>query len=476
MNRILKNKYAYFILFFIFAILILFGITEAFAADVVNAVDDTTSIEADLSTIGIDINDYYELDEPAKKTYIIGYTEAILEDNTIQAYVYAYVSFDNIDNTFKFESLSYKIGSTTSTLTDLPILDKVDNYLYKIKAFKYAYEKDVDITLDIINLSTVVYETNYAYKNNFVANCNEFKLSVSHSLVDANNPVSIELAFDSVILIDEIQLVKVNVQPELWETCSFAAWWNTFFDMDNKELYLHFYNFNFPDHVEVDSIEYAKFEYDYVNYTLWTWDYLIGEDKVELIENSREYKLKEYLPCSNNFETYNQSGELEFETFTLGNRYTLGEFPDYVAFTDEQKALFNYDASILLDSSVSKDNYNSTSNIKEKNYYELENVNFLELHYSKDGTVYKCQVIAENVGDEDDDKESTVSGNQPGEVDNLQKLKNKIKQFFDFSFDTFSNAMKSIGKIIGILFGTIGFCFLWRIGRFIFGTFKGKDK
>lgn len=414
-------KKLYILLSFIFIFLFV-GSSNVFAETLKyeNVITDTSSIEEDFEVLGMDVANYYKMKSPANKTYVVGYGEAILDDNMIQSYIYVYVSFANVvSSTVKFNKLTYSINGSESIYTDSQALSNIGGYLYKVKVFQYSYKKDASIKIEINKINATIHENNNAFVSTFDANGNVFEVSMSHSLLADNKPFEMELSFNSVIIIEEIQLVKVNVQPELWETCSFSSWWNTFFDVANKELYLHFYNFNFPENVEVDSIDYAKFEYDYVYYHLTHEEYrditnsLEWEIEEEIDEVSREYKLKEYLPGTNSFETYNQSGELEFETFTLGNRITKGEFPDYVGFSDAEKAMFDYDASILLDSSVKKTHYYSSIEYYSY-YYQLENVNFLELHYTNDGIQYKCQVIAEDVGDADD-PEQDVDGDDPSE-------------------------------------------------------------
>ena len=377
-----------------------------------NVITDESTIEEDFKVLNMDISNYYQLDEPIQKTYIVGYSEAIVENDYIQSYIYVYRSYqcDNAKS-ITFGNISYSINNKEYDLDSCYELQSIGGYLYKLKGFKYSYIKNVDIKITVDNLVAIFQENSYAYKKEYEANCNEFEVSISHSQISDNAPFEMEIDFDSVLIIDEMQLVKVNVQPELFESCSFAGWWNTFWDLDHKELYMHFYNFNFPDNIDVDSIEYAKFEYDYVYY--WhKYDYGLINTIDQTTEKSRERKLKEYLPGTNKFETYNQSGELEFETFTLGNRITKGEFPSYVGFSDSEKALFNYDASVLLDSSVRK----KTGNIVcyDEYYYQLENVDFLELHYMNDGILYKCQIITEDVGTPNN-PEIPVDGDDPSE-------------------------------------------------------------
>lgn len=428
-------KKLYILLSFIFIFLFV-GSSNVFAETLgyENVITDTSTIEEDFELLGMDVSNYGPTKEVINKSYIISYAEGILNDNIIQSYIYLYLSYDTSNTLLENFSFTYKLNNKEYTHTG-ELLSKIDNRIFKIKGFQYEYIKDVEIEIKMNEMYKIIQESNYAYKKVLLPASNDFTVSMSHSLLADNKPFEMELSFNSVIIIEEIQLVKVNVQPELWETCSFSSWWNTFFDVANKELYLHFYNFNFPDNVEVDSIDYAKFEYDYVYYHLTHEEYrditngLEWKTEEEIEEVSREYKLKEYLPGTNSFETYNQSGELEFETFTLGNRITKGEFPEYVGFSDAEKAMFDYDASILLDSSVKKTHYLGGSTTDYYSYYyQLENVNFLELHYTNDGIQYKCQVIAEDVGDADD-PEQDVDGDDPSEE--------PVKEWWEIFWDWF---------------------------------------
>lgn len=428
-------------LLFIFLLFISFGLfaidTSANTISYDNVITDKTTIEEDFEVLNMDLSNYYKLDEPIDKTYVVGYSEAIAENDYIQSYIYVYRSYeiDSADSIY-FGNISYSINNKEYDLDSCYELSNIGGYLYKLKGFKYSYIKNVDIKITIDNLVATFQEDSYPYEKEYDANCNEFEVSISHSQLSDNAPFEMEIDFDSVLIIDEMQLVRVNVQPELWESCSFASWWNSYWDMDNKELWLHFYNFNFPDNIEVDSIEYAKFEYDYVQYQetyIITFDFTLELHERKLL--SSEFKQKEYLPGTNKFETYNQSGELEFETFTLGNRITKGEFPTYVAFSDEEKALFNYDASILLDSSVRKSRRGLSAYAHQ--FYQLENVNFLELHYMNDGILYKCQVITSDVGTPDN-PEVPVDGDDPSEAktpwDIFLEICKKIVEWFVNNF------------------------------------------
>lgn len=402
-----------YIIFTCIFILLIFGSSNVFASSLgyKNVITDASTIEEDFEVLGMDISNYGPTKEIINKSYIISYAEGILNDNRIQSYIYLYLSYDTRNTLLENFTFTYKLNNKEYTHSG-SVLNKIGDRLFKIKGFKYDYIKDVDIKIKLNEMYKIIQESNYAYKKILLPASNDFTVSMSHSLLADNKPFEMELAYNSVIVIDEIQLVRVNVQPELWETCSFASWWNTFFDLNSKELYLHFYNFNFPDNVEVDSIDYAKFEYDYVRYYMGGNQYTGKYDDPEI--KSKEYKMKEYLPGTKKFETYNQSGELEFETFVLGNRITKGEFPDYVGFSDAEKAMFDYDASILLDSSVKKGGYSVLYGRGHEEWYELENVNFLELHYTNDGIQYKCQVISKDVGTAAD-PETPVDGDDPSE-------------------------------------------------------------
>lgn len=473
----------------LFVMLILFSIfisSPIYASEIKydNLITDTSSIEDDFKVLNMDLSNFSKTKEVINKSYIVAYSESLLDNNQIQTYLYLYLSYDTSKELLENFSFNYKLNNIEYTYLEAKKLDSIDNYLFKIKGFKYDYIKNVDLTISLNEMYRIIRESNYAYKEVIIPESKEFNISASHSLLSEDKPFELELAFDSVLVIDEIQLVRVNVQPELFETCSFASWWNTFWDMSNKELYLHFYNFNFPDNIKVDSIEYAKFQYDYVFYEYYSYG-----KKEELNELSRDNKLKEYIPGTKEFETYNHSGTLEFETFTLGNRITKGEFPDYVGFSDAEKELFNYDASVLLDSSVKKDNSKSLSNFYHSKYYELENVDFIELHYQKDGVVYKCQVISETVGDEPDDKEQVVDGDDPSEKEWWERVWEWFLDNLPYSAITLIAVMILAPVLISLVFGGLGsilkllLCgilkfIIWLIKlpfiilKFMFGLFK----
>lgn len=425
-----------------------------------NVITDETTIEEDFEVIGLDITNYCKPDSinnAFERSYIVGYSESILEDNIIQSYIYIYYSY-KLGNDFKITNmdLSYSLienGAKTSYKNGVPLITS-QNCLVKVKAFTYYYIKDVNIS---VSLNEVQFEDSTGELiYNYDVDTTDFCCDVSHSLIKDNVPFACEFKYNSVLIIDEMQLVRIDVQPDLWETCSFSSWWNTFFDLQNKELWLHFYNFNFPDNIEVDSIEYAKFEYDYVKY-FREYDESIFEIKEIITEEERQHKFKSYNSGSKEFETYNNSGVLEFETFTLGNRIEKGEFPSYCNFTDETKKLFDYDCSVLLDCSVRKHNGPCSTLLYEESYNQLENVDFLELHYRKDGVLYECQVISEIVGDEEDDKEVVGEDNKFTEFPLFDedgfilKMLNAIKEWFTNLWETNKNSVIVIIVLIVIV-------------------------
>lgn len=85
----------------------------------------------------------------------------------------------------------------------------------------------------------------------------------------------------------------------------------------------------------------------------------------------------------------------------MGNRIEDGEF-EYLEFAEADKPKFNYDCSILLGSYINTDSdwtYNQTTltAVRTGRKTVIENIDFLELWYTKDDVQYRCQIVSKPI-------------------------------------------------------------------------------
>lgn len=381
-----------------------------------NVITDTSSIEEDFEILGMDLSNYTKFNKALNKSYIIAYSESILDNNDIQSYIYVYLSYDNKKNLVKDFNFSYRINGKDYSFDKAVELENINDYLFKIKGFTYTYQRDVDINIKLEKMNCLVEKNdsdlnsnpndslieqpniNY-YEDILIPESKYFSVSISHSLISDNKPFEMELAYDSVMLIEKWTCKSIQIPSS-----------SNFFQMigeafssigSGSDLQLIFYNFDFPDNISPDSILQAVFNYDYNVYTA-----KIGSTKEPTKDYEHSYKaspipdikgnyndedLGVYSPKTHTFKASKFSKELSFETFVLGNRVEKGEF-DYVDMSD-LKNDFDFDCSILLGSTYTTYFYESQT----KEYSQMENIEFIEMTYEKDGIVYKCQVISETV-------------------------------------------------------------------------------
>jgi len=371
----------------------------------VKVINDESSIWEDFDILNLKLEDYYPIFDDTKnesfeqydnydKWYVIGLGENYVEEtNRIQTYFYLYSpilhQYQNSSDSYYLRniiSMTYKLNGTEEVFSELSFMDSNKEGIIKVKGFSYDYTDMVEIELDNINLYCCVKSKSISAS---------FKALAKHSKEDG---FTIKLSFDSTLVIHEMEAVMVEVPKE------HANFFNVFADMweemwlGSKSLYLTFYNFNFPNSLKPDCIEYAKFRYDLIYRQMTMRNGIITSN----VENSQEV-IKELEPRTHTFKANGRSTELEFETFVLGNRISKGEF-GYLTFTEEQKEKFRYDCSILLESHINTfqvstlDDYTTFTTSKNT---RIENIDFLELWYKKDGILYKCQIATPTIKDPD---------------------------------------------------------------------------
>lgn len=396
----------YIILFSVLFNIFVFGITaKAEETTYQNVITDDTSIEEDFKILSMDIDNYYMPQSyDYAKFYVVAMAESYIDTETIQTYFYIYNP--KTCSGIEINELYYTLNSASNHQTVNAVFDFNTHGLYKVKGFKYSYAASANIKITKLDGAYIPAKATTQSLNYLAAlppigverielsSESDFEATVSHNISD--NTLSVELNYDSTLVIDEYEACKIVIPPD----DSFMSIWSEFWDIEEKELYLHFYNFNFPNNIKPDKILYARFKYDFCHYQdeyVRQLDYSIKHTRTEI---SRENEEKEYIPETCTFKSNNYSKELNFEVFVLGNRITKGEFDYITEFTDEQKKAFDFDCSILLDSTIYTLNYRITATTVHD--FELENIEFIELDYEKDGVIYKCQIVNEPLNDEED--------------------------------------------------------------------------
>ncbi len=372
-----------------------------------NLVTDETTIEEDFELLNMNIDDYYAPLHAPEKWYVVGMSEAYVNNDKeeIQTYFYIYnpVNLSLYEGTYteddddeprpdkiEYFILTYTLSSNVEESVEAtPLSINYTHHIYKVKGFTYEYRRTADISiLEIQNVMTSRIRSK--------TNDSKFYSSVTHSKM---NVFSVELKFNSTLIIDEYEAVSVVI-PEESKNTSFIELITDMFSTDNlipkgSILSLVFYNFNFPDHIKPDSIEYARFEY---RTKIESWSERNGKLYGEK-QTFTKRGIHEYVPGTHSFQAGNTSRELSFETFVLGNRITKGEF-EYINFSSEDQLKFNYDCSILLDSTYAKYSLSvlpdySMFGLNEQS--SIDQIELLELSYMQSDVRYDCQVVSKPV-------------------------------------------------------------------------------
>ena len=427
-------KLLLFISFILIIIIFSFVKVKASEVEFTEPITDETCISDDLSVLGIDISPYKVNEKTSKvnKVYVIAVGESYNADNNrIDTYLYFYVPF-NCSNNIAFNSINYKINNSEVMTYYLPMIEWdeknciASNHLFKVKSFSINEFKTFDININSIS---------YTIGNDINECLSDFSCNVSCNFIKSDNSIHyyISSKYDKTILIDEIQVVKIRLlDKNLFNS------WNDFWDRiwANKTDYydFYFYNFNMPDNVYFDDITYSKFRYDYfvVEGEKNTFSNII-DDYENII--SSELKEKEYYAYDKNGHTItttcdinNEKVEMTIPIFYLGNRVRdnqFGELKEAYDINDIDDKLFEYDCSILLDTtsaqkeSISR-NVLGTGVVVGEHYIEtkFDNIELLELNYEYQGKEYKCQVVSKPI--------------ETSEIENIEpNEKNETLDFFN---------------------------------------------
>lgn len=389
-------------------IVLWFGSLLGASAEVVtykNVITEKTSIEEDFQILNIDINEYYK---PTKYTYekwyVIGMSEAYLGEN-IQTYFYLYnpTKYGGADymSTPASFTLNYVVNHGQEVSVSAAKLDYNSTHLiYKVKGFNYSFIETADIHITKIK--------HYNLSGNGITSDSGFQATTKHNRIDG---FQVELKFNTTLIIEEYKVVEIEVKQD----DNFINNWNSFWDMGETSMLVYFYNFNFPNHIKYDSVEYAKFSYYYNFYYekvyLDSSDFSPSSDYSEFNKKelrNREKVVSEYNSSSKALRVNKHSQELTFPTFYLGNRIQDKQFGTLEVSGNLES--FNYDCSVLLDSTFRTTNrdidwpkpfhrvpYNNID------YTTLDEVEMIELHYMHEGILYKAQVVVPPVDEEDFD-------------------------------------------------------------------------
>lgn len=469
-----KNNICNIKLFITFIIVLIFSIISTIhaSADIIvyeDKIDDNTSIKEDFNLLGLDYTSYHKSNKylTNPEAYIVAYAETYkIENDTnvvyelndldsipnMQSYIYLYTPYNyeqikSISFNYSINNESYKYTYNADGLIN-PFLYSTSNGLLKLKGFDYRCTKNDKIT---IQLSTI----KYSIKNILVTTGNSY-MDVIHVFNDSSNPLSIEtdvttvlcthnentlqidLQFNSVLIIDDYTAVCVPV----YQDDNINNYINNLFNSGETALNLFFYNFNFPNSISVDSVEYAKFSYIYntyqdqlisgINNSKWTYqNKLINSENV----------VNEYSNTTKKVRVNQNSIEVEFPIFSLENRIEAGQLDSYDRIYEIYKDSFNYDCSVLIDSTIktSTVSYHGVYNQIDYEYTVLDDIDLLELHYMSNGTLYKSKVIADPIKEEDVEGTDTAKGDLEKKKEAVNFLDDFLKLFEDMSNNNFMN-------------------------------------
>lgn len=420
-----------------------------------NVITDDTTIEEDFEILGMEVEDYYiPQSYDYDKWYVIAMSEAYI-DKEIQTYFYLYNPAGLV--VIPPLRINYSISEGETSKTDLTILEYDGEHGYlKANGFRYSYRESCTIAIssilseyeedDPINSGEVI--------KTYREDSSDFKASLTHSLL--NESFGIELNFNSTLVIEDYHVVRVSITQD----DNFINNWNTFWGGKEISLDLYFYNFNFPERIKYDSVEYAKFQYDYLTYYEEVYQFSgFGNNKKEL--RSEELVVSEYTNDSKTLRVNDRSQEMTFPTFYLGNRFDDGQFDlkNKILLSGEEE-YFDCDCSVLLDSTY-RDTIRISGEVmgvgcevgQKLNYTVLDQIELLELHYKNNGILYKCQVVVPPV--DDDDILDIIIGNDKSWI---EKLLIKIADFILNLFQINPNLVPTWGKyIIGGAVLIVGF-------------------
>lgn len=409
----------------------------------IEPITDETCITDDLNVLGVDTSSYKVSSKTIgfNKIYVVAVGESYNPSlNEIAIYLYFFIPFNylNVED-ISFVSVDYKLNSETLKSFSFDNVKWNDmNYdsekqLFKIKAFSINDFKTFNLSITNISYSIGEEENKCS---------SDFKCNVSCNFIQSDNMIHYYILsdYDKTIIIDDIQVVKIRLKDKnLWNG------WNDFWDRlwtDKTDYFdFYFYNFNMPDDIKYDDIVYSKFNYDYYKVEGAKNTVFSMIDEYENIV-SIESKEKEYYAydmaghkVTKTCNINNESVEMTLPIFYLGNRVLdsqFGELTRLYETSDIDSKLFDYDCSILLDTTSAQTQRISRSVMGQAmnvGYYYVEtkfdNIELLELNYKYDGKEYECQVVSKVIDD------SEVEKIEPKEKNDFYDFMNDFIELFN---------------------------------------------
>ena len=186
----IKKILSIYIFICVFTLFITSSELNVYAYDY-NKINDNTSIENDFELLGIDINDYYQIDiyDDYNKCYVIAMSENYVESTRqIQTYIYIYNPFDTYVDTWfgtdgiLFKTLNYTLNGK-SNIYEFPtdyFVEENDNRVYKVKTFTYDYCQKSELSINSIEYSVV---DDSSVGNTYVS-LSDFSLTNYHSILN----------------------------------------------------------------------------------------------------------------------------------------------------------------------------------------------------------------------------------------------------------------------------------------------------
>ena len=424
-KKIKKNNFnlKLYIVFILFIVFTLITSVHVSAETIVyeDKIDSNTTIQDDFKLLGLDYSSFHKskkyLDNP--EAYIIAIGETYINDGSIvvdneskenmQTFIYLYTPFEYE----QIKNISFKYSVNNESKTYIyeadglinPFLYSTSNGLLKVNGFKYKCSKNDKIT---IQLSSVTYRIKNVLTNNDYINVTH---TFNDGLMEENNTdvfeavcthndktLQIDLQFKSTLIIDEYEAVCVPI----YQDDNFINNWSSGWTGEWNALDLYFYNFNFPDSIKIDSVEYAKFSYYYKKYHDYKVTSLFeNKTTTDLLETL--FKVNEYSNSTKTINVNEKSVTVDFPVFSLENRISSGQFDKYTRIYESYKNNFDYDCSVLIDSTTNVENRKSVQGILIQDFYytRLDDIQLLELHYVSNGSLYKAKVISEPIQEED---------------------------------------------------------------------------
>lgn len=431
---------------------------------------DTSDPLEDLRKLGIDPTLYFlteENQEFTDKWYVIGISESFDYTNTVSNYVYLYnpytAWYSNIDLSleFKYRGGTYTLYSPDSSFgnyNESPLIAPEScsvGYLNGIYKFK--------IKMGITGRESERYYSfgNIRHKNKngevITNNCSFFNATFN----DRKNGDIVESSFsiNSMVFIENDEIFSIMLFDDN------LSWWEGFKSHYGFDAIPQLFFYNFSTNVDIDEIVYAKVIYDAVYYRYMTD--MGDHGRWEKVPTHTNYPdmyygfLSEYGATREIKQgTYSYDwggvGTYEFDYFhtPASERFTDGEFNSFKNQGLDQEKFSSYDHSILFHIGGVKGAVLDSLQF----YTTIENMQLVELHYLKDGVLYRAYIVDGDGNDENIEVPTLPPSQSFGDwiKDELEKLGDMMGQLGSI-----------IKYVIYVILGLVGILIIVFIGKFI---------